>query len=168
MGRLWGVLVIRVLRYVLVACVLIGASACADKDTPSVSTAGTGFAAAYKQAEARYAQIAKETSVKATAAEGDEAAALKVYEELAKQVDGVRKQYGDLPTPAKVAPQVSAVVRVLAEQVTLLRRIAPEVQAKDSAAVQAALKALSDSTVALAQARVQLEKAVEACGVDCS
>jgi hypothetical protein len=156
---------------VVASCVLavLLASGCdSGGDSATPRTAGTGFRSAYAAATADYTRAAQETAQQATTLKGDEAATLKVYEELAGKVDAVRRQYASLPTPAKVATEVTVVIRLLSEQVTLLRKIAPDVKAKDTAAVQAALSALSKSTADLAQARVKLDAAVKACGDDCS
>lgn len=157
----------RVLVLAATAALLCALPACSDDPKP-VSTAGTGFRAAYEAATADYVSAARDTSAKAAALKGDEASTLKVYAELANQVDAVRAQFASLPTPAKVAPEVTAVVRLLSAQVTLLRDISPAVKNKDNAAVQNALTALSRSAADLAQARVQLDAAVKSCGDDCS
>ena len=150
------------------AAVLTGLTGCSGSDSPTPDTSGTGFRAAYTAATNDYVKAAQETAQQAQNLKGNETATLKVYEELATKVDAVRKKYAAMPIPAKVASQVTVVIRLLSEQVTLLRRIAPDVRAKDSAAVQAALTALSRSAADLAQARVKLDAAVKACGVDCS
>lgn len=150
------------------AVVIGGLTGCSGSDSSAPHTPGTGFRSAYTAATNEYVKAAQETAQQAQQLKGDEAATLKVYEALATKVDAVRKKYAAMPTPAKVAPQVTVVVRLLSEQVTLLRRIAPDVRAKDAAAVEAALTALSRSAADLAQARVKLDAAVKACGSDCS
>ena len=152
----------------VLAAVLAGVTGCNGSDSSSPDTSGTGFRSAYTAATNDYVKAAQETAQQAQDLKGNETATLKVYDELAAKVDAVRKRYAAMPTPAKVAPQVTVVIRLLSEQVTLLRRIAPDVRAKDSAAVQAALTALSRSAADLAQARVKLDAAVKACGSDCS
>ena len=92
---------------------------CGDR-SHDVSTAGTGFRPAYEAATAQYVALAHETSQKASALHGDQAATLRVYEDLATRIDAVRKQYAAMHAPAKVAAQVATVVRLLSEQVTLL------------------------------------------------
>lgn len=155
---------------VVASCALVAllGSGCNGHGSPTPHTPGTGFRSAYAAATADYTRAAQETAQQATTLKGDEASTLKVYDQLAQKVEAVRRQYAAMPTPAKVAPQVTVVIRLLSEQVTLLRKIAPDVKAKDTAAVQAALTALSRSTADLAQARVKLDAAVKACGDDCS
>lgn len=149
------------------AAVLSGLGACSGSSADRPATPGTGFRNAYQAATTRYVDAARETSRRAGAAKGDQATTLQVYAELASQVDAVRRQYAAMPTPAQVAPEVTVVVRLLAEQVTLLRRIGPEVKARDAAAVQGAITALSRSTTDLAQARIKLDAALAACGAEC-
>lgn len=154
----------------VVPAVLVALTACSGETTRATvqSPAQTGFRTAYQKATDDYVKAARDTGERAAALNGDEATTLKVYAQLADQVDAARRQYAALPTPAQVAPQVTAVVRLLGEQVTLLRRIGPDVKAKDASAVQGALTALSRSTTDLARARAALDAAVQDCGTACS
>ena len=128
----------------------------------------THFRASYDAITAGYTVAAQETARQAQALPGnDEAAALAVYAQLAGEVERARDDYARLATPREVAPEGGAVVRLLAEQVELLRRVAPATKAKDEQALRSTLVELTRSTAELAQARTALDRALRDCGTDC-
>lgn len=152
---------------VLTALVLL--AGCGDDRRGAGSGSGApAFAASYAMVTDTYTAAAQETARKAQSLPaGDTQAAVAVYDQLAKEVERARSSYAALETPREVASELATVVRLLAEQVELLRRVGPAAEAEDAEALQRTLSELTRSTAALAQARTVLDRELLSCGDAC-